>query len=141
MSLLTGEYPDLLKLAKVIPIHKGRSIQDVHNYRPISLLPTFDKIIKKILHQRLHTFLERDHVLFHNQFGFRKKKSTVYALVQITEMIKETIASGTFVCGVFIDLRKALDTVNHEILLIKLEHGIRGNMLNWFQSYLSNSKQ
>ena len=71
-----------------------------------------------------------------------KKSSTVYALAQITEMIKETIDNGKFGCGVFIDLKKAFDTVNHEILLVKLEHyGIRGNILNWFQSYLSNRKQ
>ena len=94
------------------------------------------------MHQRLYAFLEQHNVLFHNQFGFRKKSSTVYALAQITEMIKETIDCGKYGCGVFIDLRKAFDTVNHDILLIKLEHyGIRGDMLHWFQSYLSNHKQ
>ena len=142
MSLQTGEYPDLLKLVKVIPIHKGGSTQDVNNYRPISLLSIFDKIIEKLMHKRLYSFLEKHNILFHNQFGFRKNNSTIYALAQITEMIKESVDSGKFGCGIFIDLRKAFDTVNHEILLIKLEHyGIRGDMLNWFKSYLSNRKQ
>ena len=142
MSLETGEYPDLLKLVKVVPIHKGGSTQDVNNYRPISLLSIFDKIIEKLIHKRLYTFLEKNNILFHNQFGFRKNNSTVYALAQITESIKESIDRGKFGCGIFIDLRKAFDTVNHKILLTKLEHyGIRGNILNWFQSYLSNRKQ
>ena len=87
--------------------HKGGSTQDVNNYQPISLLSIFDKIIEKIMSKRLYAFLEIHNVLFHNQFGFRKKSSTVYALVQITEMIKETIDSGKFGCGVFIDLRKS----------------------------------
>ena len=142
MSLLTGVYPDLLKVVKVIPIHKGGSTQDVNNYRPISLLSIFDKIIEKIMHNRLYTFLELHNILFRNQFGFRKNNSTVHTLVQITEMIKASIDSGKYGCGIFIDLRKAFDTVNHEILLTKLEHyGIRGNLLNWFMSYLTNCKQ
>ena len=141
MFLLTGEYHDLLKLVKVIPIHKGGSTQDVNNYRPISLLSIFDKIIEKLMHKRLYSFLEKNNILFCNQFGFRKNNSTVYALAQITEMIKVSIDKGKLGCGIFIDLRKAFDTVNHKILLMKLEHGIRDNVLNWFQSYLSNHKQ
>ena len=101
MSLITGEFPDLLKLVKVIPILKGGDTQDVNNYRPISLLSVFDKIIEKIMHKRLYAFLQQHNVLFHNQFGFRKKSSTVYALAQITEMIKETIDSSKYGCGVF----------------------------------------
>ena len=124
LSFLNGEYPDLLK--KVIPIHKGGSTQDINNYRPISLLSIFDKIMEKLIHKRLYNFLEKHNVLYQHHFGFRKNNSTVFALVQITEMIKESIDSGKFGCGIFIDLRKAFDTVNHAILLNKPGHyGVR----------------
>ena len=91
---------------------------------------------------KLYRFLESNNILFQQQYGFRKNNSTAYALIQITEQIKESIDKGKFRCGIFIDLRKAFDTVNHEILLLKLEHyGIRGLILQWFKSYLSNRKQ
>ena len=142
MSFLTGEYPGLLKQVKVILIHNGGSSQDINNYRLISLLSIFDKIIEKLIHKRLYTFLEDHNILYENQFGFRKNNSTVYALMQITERIKTTIDSGKFGCGIFVDLKKAFDTVNHEILLDKLEHyGIRDTELNWFRTYLTDRKQ
>ena len=84
----------------------------------------------------------RNTILFQNQFGFRKNNSTTFALIEITEKIKETIDNKKYGCGIFIDLRKAFDNVNHDILLKKLEHyGIRGNALKWFRSYLPNRKQ
>ena len=133
-----GVFSKLMKIVKVIPIHKGGSTQDVNNYRPISLLSIFDKIIEKIMHKQLYAFLEYHNILFQNQFGFRRNNSTVYALAQITEIIKESIGKGKYGCGIF----KDFDTVNHGILLKKLEHyGIRDNMLDWFQSYLSYRKQ
>ena len=122
----------------MIPIHKSGSTQDVNNYRPISLLSIFDKIIEKIMHKHLYAFLEYHNILFQNQFGFQRNNSSVYALAQI----KESIDKGKYGCGIFIALCKAFDTVNHGILLKKLEHyGIRDNMLDWFQSYLSDGKQ
>ena len=141
-SFTTGIFPDALKISKVIPIHKGDSTQELNNYRPISLLSIFDKIIEKLMYKRLYNFLEYHNILFENQFGFRKNNSTTYALMEITEKIKESIDKKKYGCGIFIDLRKAFDTVNHNILLNKLEHyGIRGTALLWFKSYLSNRIQ
>ena len=141
-SFVTGIFPNILKVAKVLPLHKGGSTEDLNNYRPISLLSIFDKIIEKIMHKRLYAFLESNKVLYDKQFGFRKNNSTTYALMEITERIKESIDSGKYGCGIFIDLKKAFDTVNHKILLMKLEHyGVRGMALKWFESYLTDRKQ
>ena len=89
MSFNTGVYPDLLKIVKVILIHKGGSTQEVNNFRPISLLSIFDKIMEKIMHKKLYHFLEENNILFKKQFGFRKNNSTVYALIEIMEKIKK----------------------------------------------------
>ena len=141
-SFITGKYPDALKISKVIPIHKSGATCNLNNYRPISLLSIFDKIMEKVMHKRLYDFLQKHNILFQNQFGFRKNNSTTSALLQITEKIKESIDNKKYGCGIFIDLSKTFDTVNHEILLRKLEHyGIRGVVLDWFNSYLSNRKQ
>ena len=141
-SFVTGVFPDALKISKVIPIHKGDSADELNNYRPISLLSVFDKIIEKVMYKRLYSFLEKYNILFQNQFGFRKNNSTTFALLEITERIKETIDNRKYGCGIFIDLRKAFDTVNHNILLSKLNHyGIRDTTYNWFKSYLANRKQ
>ena len=85
MSFSKGVFPEKLKIVKVIPIHKGGSTQDINNFRPISLLSIFDKIIEKIMHSRLYDFLEHHSILFENQFGFRKNNSTSYALMEITK--------------------------------------------------------
>ena len=94
------------------------------------------------MHQRLYNFLEENNILYNKQFGIRKNNSTIEALIKITEKIRESIDKGKFGCGIFIDLRKAFDTVNHEILLFKMEHyGIRGSTLKWSKSYISERKQ
>ena len=94
------------------------------------------------MHKRLYAFLEEHKILYEKQFGFRKNNSTAHSLIEITEKIKESIDNGKFGCGIFIDLKKAFDTVNHKILLTKLEHyGIRGAPLKWFESYLTDRKQ
>ena len=112
------------------------------NWITIALLSIFNKIIEKILDKRLYDFLQENNVLFQNQFGLRKNNSTTFALIQISEKMKETIDNKRYGCGIFIDLRKALDTVNHDILLRKLEHyGIRGKAQIWFKSYLTKRKQ
>ena len=84
---------------------KGGSTQEVNNFRPISLLLIFDKIMEKIMYKKLYHFLEENNILFKKQFGFRKNNLTVYALIKITEKIKKSIDSGLYGCGIFIDLR------------------------------------
>ena len=141
-SFSDGIFPDKNKIAKVIPIHKGGSTEDVNNYRPISLLSILSKIMEKLMARRLNTYLELHSIFFPNQFGFRSGYSTTHSLISITETIKKTLDEKKFGCGVFIDLKKAFDTVNHEVLLRKLEHyGIRDISLSWFESYLSDRKQ
>ena len=94
------------------------------------------------MHKRLYNFMEENDILYHKQFGFRKGNSTINALMQITEKIKESIDKGKYGCGIFIDLHKAFDTVNHNILLMKLEHyGRRESALLWFATYLNKRKQ
>ncbi len=141
-SFETGIFPDKLKIAKVIPVFKKGLTTKKSNYRPISLLSIFSKIFEKIMYKRLYGFLEVHELLFNMQFGFRTGHSTDHALVSLTENIKSSLDNNRFGCGIFVDLQKAFDTVNHDILLHKLEHyGIRGIALNWFKSYLSNRKQ
>ena len=142
LSFSSGIFPDALKIAKVIPLHKGGSTLDLNNFRPISLLSIFDKIFEKIMHKKLYNFLIIHDILFHNQFGFQKNKSADHSMIEISEKIKESIDNGKFGCGIFIDLKKAFDTVNHSILLTKLEHyGVRGSLLKWFETYLTDRKQ
>ena len=113
-SFCTGIFPDQLKIAKVIAIHKKGSTDNPSNYRPVSLLSVFSKIFEKLMHKRLYNFLEINEII---QFGFRKKHSTTHILISMTEHIKSSTESGKFGCGMFIDLKKAFDTVNHTILL------------------------
>ena len=140
-SFESGIFPDALKLAKVIPIFKSGSKLDMNNYRPISLLSTFSKIFEKLMHLRLYKFLENNKVIYQSQFGFQKNKSTTHSLIEIVESIRTCIENKHYGYGIFIDLKKAFDTVNHDILLQKLEHyGIRNTSLSWFKSYLTDRK-
>ena len=143
ISLVTGSFFTALKTAKVIPVFKNKgSPHDVNNYRPISLLSNIDKIFEKLIKSRLVDFLDENKIIFKNQFGFRNKHSTTHALINLTEQIRSNIDKGLYTCGVFIDLQKAFDTVDHEILLAKLHHyGVRGLSNQWFRSYLSNRQQ
>ena len=142
LSFSTGCFPSNLKIAKVIPIFKKDSPLECNNYRPISLLSNIDKIFEKVMYCRLIKFLETFNCIYSLQFGFRKKHSTNHTLINITENIRNALDSGQFACGIFVDLQKAFDTVDHEILLSKLNHyGIRGISNSWFKSYLSCRSQ
>jgi hypothetical protein len=141
-SFEVGVVPTSLKLANVIPVYKKGSPACLCNYRPISLLSIFSKLLEKLVCSRLLDFLEKKNVLYDNQFGFRTKYSTDYAILSIIDKIQTAIDGRDFSCGIFLDFSKAFDTVNHEILIRKLEYyGVRGIALNWFISYLENRQQ
>ena len=141
-SFEEGVFPEKNKSAKVIPSHKKGSAKDVNNYRPISLLSTFSKIMEKLMATRLNKFLELHFIIYHNQYGFRAGFSTPHSLISITEPINKTIEAKKYECGIFIDLEKAFDTANHKILIQKLEHySFRGNAISWIESYLTGRKQ
>ena len=128
LSLTSGKFIDKLKMTRVIPLCKNKgSEQDKSNYRPIAILSNIDKIFEKLVHQRFVSFLEKNDAIFERQFGFREKHSTTQNLITITETIRKHLNGGEFSCAVFLDLQKAFDSVDHEILLKKMEHyGFRG---------------
>ena len=141
-SFQEGCFPDLLKIAKVIPIHKGDEKTNPSNYRPISLLSIFDKLFEKIMCNRLTSFLHKHEIFYKYQFGFRKNHATTNALTEVMDYIYKSLDEGNYVFGFYIDLKKAFDTVQHQILLYKLQHyGIRGLALEWFRTYLLKRKQ
>ena len=134
---MTGIFPSILKTAKVVPVFKKNSKLDYHNYRPISLLSNIEKILVKLMYKRLYPFLNNNNIIWNLQFDF-----TSHALFNITENIRKALAKGNIGCGVFVDLQKVFDTVDHQILLTKLDHyGIRGVFNNRSKSHLSNRNQ
>ena len=116
-----GKYPMALKVAKVIALFKKGDKNQPNNYRPISLLSCFNKIFEKLLCKRLVKFLEVNRILFEYQYGFRKLNSTTLALIEFTDNIIEFLDEGQYCMSIFVDLTKAFDTVDHEILLDKLD--------------------
>ena len=142
ISMGSGRVPDQLKIAKVLPIFKADDNRKFSNYRPISILPIFSKILERVVYVRLMKYLTKHNILSNNQFGFRKNHSTFMAVLDLIDNLSKSIDEKEFSVGVFIDLSKAFDTVNHKILIEKLSHyGIRRIPLLWFSDYLSNRKQ
>jgi len=142
LSLNSGVVPDKLKIAKVIPVYKKGESYLTSNYRPISLLSVFNKLLEKLMHARLYSFLFKNDILYQYQFGFRKNYSTILALIEVIDNIYRGLDNNEIIIGVYLDLQKAFDTVDHTILLEKLYHyGIRGTVHQWFKNYLSSRKQ
>ena len=142
ISFRTGVFPSRMKIAKVIPMFKSGTKTDVTNYRPISLLPQFSKILEKLFLTRINSFLCVNNILSSSQYGFCTNLSTSLAMMELIEEITNPTDNKKHAIGVFIDLKKAFDTVDHRILIKKLEHyGVRGAASDWLKSYLSNRKQ
>ena len=141
-SLNTGIFSEKLKIAKVIPIHKKGSLNDISNYRLISLLPSISKILEKIIFKQLSTHLNEHKLLYDSQYGFRAGHSTELALIELIDRITQDLDKGKIPISFFLDLSKAFDTLDHVILLQKLNYyGIKSVELNLFKDYLQNRTQ
>ena len=141
-SLSSGIFPDELKVAKVVPIYKKDNPQEFGNYRPVSVLPCISKILERIVYNRSYEFLSKNHLLYKKQYGFRTDHSTYMAVIDFINAVTKAIDQNMNTVGIFMDLSKAFDTIDHDILLSKLYHyGFRGISQEWFSSYLSNRKQ
>ena len=142
MSFSSGIFPSILKTVKVIHVHKKDSKLDFSNYRPFFHLSNVGKILEKLTYNRIYKFFSENNLIYSLQFRLRQKYSTVHALINLTESIRKNLDEGNIGCGIFVDLQKAFDTIEHDILLSKLKHyGVHGLANDWFKSYLSNRKK
>ena len=142
LSLKQGIFPENLKIARVSPIFKKDEKFLFTNYRPMSVLPCFSKLLEKIIYNRLYKYLSDNNYLYEKQFGFQAAHSTEHAVIQLISQILQAFNENDHTIGIFIDLSKPFDTVDHHLLLQKLElYGFKNNNLKLFQSYLSDRKQ
>ena len=142
LSLKSGVFPNDLKTAKVLPLFKSGDKSEVSNYRPVSILPQLSKILEKLFEIRLRKYIDEKGFLFKGQYGFRKNHSTNLALNEMANMIVDALDNKMYSIGVFIDLKKAFDTVDHKLLINKFRYyGIRGIASNFLKSYLGNRTQ
>ena len=141
-SLNTGIFPQRLKIAKVVPLFKKGDPYVIDNYRPISLLPSLSKVFEKIVFKELYDYFLKKKLLYNSQYGFRTDHSTEQASLEFVDKISMDMDNGKIPIAFFLDLSKAFDTLDHAILLTKLQHyGICESALNWFRSYLTNRSQ
>ena len=140
--ILSGVFPNELKTAKIIPLYKSGNSNCMSNYRPILILPTISKIFEKLLHKRIYNFLEDNNIIYDYQFGFRQGHSTIHTVQTAISSVITSLNSSYHMMGIFIDFSKAFDTIQHSILLKKLDHyGIRGTAYDLIKDYLTNRKQ
>lgn len=141
-SISTGIFPNEWKVTRVIPIFKDGTKNDMNNYRPISIISVIAKVMERLVHGQLYSYLIETDLLSDSQHGFRPLHSTLTALLEITNKWGECIDSGELNGVIFLDLKKAFDTVDHHILFTKIKlYGITGLAYDWFVSYLSNRTQ
>ena len=137
-----GHYPACFKVARVVPVFKGGDPTLFSNYRPVSVLPVLSQLFERVIQTRLVGFLERHRVIVLGQYGFRAGHSTAMAVLDMVERVRGAWGRGNAALGVFIDLKKAFDTVDHGLLLAKLEHyGVRGGTLGLLGDYLRGRSQ
>ena len=142
LSLEKVMFPNLLKIARVSPAHKSGDTNIIDNYRPISSLPLFSKIFERLTLDRMESFICRNNILTPCQFGFRRGRSTSLAIIKLVSHVVEAYHQRMYSACFFLDLRKAFDTVDHVLLIKKLEHyGFRGQCSDYLRSYYSNRKQ
>ena len=142
ISISSGVFPDIHKTGCILPLHKGKERDDIENYRPITILNSVSKILEKAISNRLVNHLEENHILSDNQFAYRSGWSTELALSRFTHDIINRFDNGELTIAVLLDLSRAFDCVNHNILKYKLRYyGIRSTGLKWFCSYLTDRKQ
>ena len=135
LSIQSGIFLDELKIASVTPIFKGGENWNLRNYRPLSVLACFSKIFERIMYNCLHKYLTDNNILYKKQFGFQTEHSTEQAIIQLVDQINSNFEKDQYTLGVFIDLSKAFGTVDHKILIARLEnYGIKGINLLWFKS-------
>ena len=136
---MSGIFPDDWKCARVIPLFKQGDSSDLNNYRPISVISVVAKVFERIVYDQLYNFLSTEGIISDQQSGFRSLHLTVSALLEATDSWAFNIDRGYVNAVVFLDLKKAFDTVDHEILLTEINrYGIQGTSLDWFKSYLIN---
>ena len=128
----------MMKVVEIIPLYKGKEWDEVVNYRPISLLMTVSKLLEKIIYTCVYSFLEQQNILYDGQYSFHSKRSCNQAITELTGRLLQAKELSLHSAAIFLDLSKAFDTLNHEVLFAKLyRYGIRGVSNDWFRYYLT----